>query len=269
MTAKFTKTTLLTLALVTALGVVSPALAQTPKWEEDPARFQVELRHWFADDLRASTLATGSVAGNTLDLDSMIGIEEKGMPELRFTLLPSSSSRIRFGYTRVRFDGHSTVPGTFHFNGTQFGNGSVVAGELRQDYFYLNWAYQPFEIGEDTFRFGFVLGVHGWKSEIKLYNRTTETEAAKDFDNVFPAVGLAMDWNPSRYFTVFVEGSGIHQGADGWHLDAEGGVKISPIQALAIVLSYRQLDISNEENNTDSFGRWTIRGPFAGVDIRF
>ena len=269
MTAKFTKTTLLTLALVTALGVVSPALAQTPKWEEDPARFQVELRHWFADDLRATTLATGSVSGNALDLVDTVGIEEEGIPEVRFTLLPSSATRIRFGYTRVRFDGGHSVAGTFHFNGTQFGNGAVVSGELKQDYFYLDWTFQPFEMGEDTMRFGFVLGLHGWKSEIKLYNDAPDVEASKQFDNVFPAVGLALDWNPSRYFTLFVQGSGAHQGSDGWHLDAEGGVKISPVQALAIVLSYRQLDVSNEENASDSFGRWTIRGPFAGVDIRF
>jgi hypothetical protein len=269
MVAKLTKTMLLTLGLMMALGLVSPALAQTPKWEEDPARFQIELRAWFTDDLRATTLATGSVSGDALDLASTVGIESTDMPEVRFTLLPSSASRIRFGYTRVRFDGHNTVPGTFHFNGTQFGNGAVVSGDLNQDYFYLDYAFMPFEIGEDTMRFGFVLGLHGWKSEIKLYNDAPQVEASKQFNNVFPAVGLALDWNPSRYFTLFIQGSGAHQGADGWHLDAEGGVKISPFQALAIVLSYRQLDISNQEHDSDSFGRWTIRGPFAGVDIRF
>jgi hypothetical protein len=269
MVAKLTRTTLWTLGLVTALGLVSPALAQTPKWEEDPARFQIELRYWLPDALEATTLATGSVSGNTLDLANTVGIEEEGMPEVRFTLIPSSSSRLRFGYTRVRFDGSNTVDGTFHFNGAQFGNGAVVSGELNQDYFYLDWVFQPFEIGDEAFRFGFVLGLHGWSSQIKLHNDAPEVEASKDFDNVFPAVGLALDWNPSRYFTLFAQGSGVSQGADGWHLDVEGGVKISPIQALAIVLSYRQLDISNEENDSDSFGRWTIRGPFAGVDIRF
>lgn len=269
MAAKLTKMTLATLGFVTALGLASPALAQTPKWEEDPARFQIELRYWIPDDLKATTLATGSVSGNALDLANTVGIEEEGMPEVRFTLLSSSASRIRFGYTRVRFDGSNTVDGTFHFDGTQFGNGAVVSGELNQDYFYLDWVFQPFEVGEDTLRFGFVLGLHGWKSQIKLYNSAPEVGAAKEFNNVFPAIGLALDWNPSRYFTLFAQGSGVSQGADGWHLDAEGGVKISPIQALAIVLSYRQLEISNEENDTDSFGRWTIRGPFAGVDIRF
>jgi hypothetical protein len=269
MTAKLTPMTLLALALVAAIAPVSPALAQTPKWEEDPAQFQIELRYWIPDDLEATTLATGSVSGNSLDLAGTVGIEEEGMPEVRFTLLGSSASRLRFGYTRVRFDGGNTVDGTFHFQGTQFGNGAVVSGELNQDYYYLDWIFQPFEVGEDTFRFGFILGVHGWKSQIKLYNDAPEVAASKQFDNVFPVLGLALDWNPSRYFTLFAQGSGVSQGEDGWHLDAEGGIKISPIQALAIVLSYRQLDISNEENDSDSFGRWTIAGPFVGVDIRF
>jgi len=269
MAVKLSRTALLALLLVAAAGAAVPALAQTPKWEEDPARFQVELRGWFPVDLRASTLATGSVSGNSLDLAGTVGIEEKTMPEVRFTLLPSSSNRIRFGYTRVRFDGHNQVPGTFHFQGTQFGGGSEVSGELKQDYFYLDWVFQPFEMGEDTMRFGFVLGLHGWKSEIRMFNEAPHLKAEKQFDNVFPAVGLALDWNPSRYFTFFLQGSGVSQGSDGWHVDAEGGFKISPIQELAIVLAYRQLDVSNQENDSDSFGRWKIRGPFAGVDLRF
>ena len=269
MVAKLTTTTRLAMVLAAALAAAPMAQAQTPKWDEDPARFQIELRYWIPEDLKATTLATGSVSGNSLHLANTVGIEEEGMPEVRFTLISSGASRVRFGYTRVRFDGSNTVDGTFHFNGAQFGNGAVVSGELNQDYLYLDWVFQPFEVGDETFRFGFVLGLHGWSSQIKLHNDAPEVQTAKEFDNVFPAVGLALDWNPSRYFTLFVQGSGAHQGADGWHLDAEGGVKISPVQALAIVLSYRQLDISNEENDSDSFGRWTIRGPFVGVDIRF
>jgi hypothetical protein len=269
MKARLDTTTRVALVLAVALGVAPAVLAQTPKWEEDPAHFQLELRYWVADDLKATTLATGAVSGNTLDLVSTVGIEDEGVPEVRFTLLPSSSTRIRFGYTRIRFDGGNQVDGTFHFNGAQFGNGALVSGELKQDYYYLDWVFQPFEVGEDTVRFGFVLGLHGWSSQIKLYNDAPEVETSKNFDNFFPAAGLALDWNPSRYFTLFAQAAGVSQGADGWHLDAEGGVKISPIQALAIVISYRQLDISNEENDSDSFGRWTIRGVYAGVDIRF
>jgi hypothetical protein len=269
MVAKRITTTRLALMLLAALGAAPAALAQTPKWEEDPAAFQVELRYWLPEDLKATTLATGSVTGNSLDLAGTVGIEDEGMPEVRFTFISSGASRVRFGYTRVRFDGGNTVDETFHFNGTQFGNGAVVSGELSQDYFYLDWLFQPFEVGDDTFRAGFVLGLHGWKSKISLFNDAPAVAASKQFDNFFPAFGLAFDWNPSRFFTFFAQGSGVSQGEDGWHLDAEGGVKISPIQALAIVLSYRQLEISNEENDSDSFGRWTIRGPFAGVDIRF
>jgi len=269
MAAKLIRTAVVALGLAAALGPAATALAQTPKWEEDPARFQIELRGWFPDGFEATTLATGSVSGNALDLVNTVGIEDEAMPEVRFTLISSSAARLRFGYTRVRFDGGNTVDETFHFDGTQFGGGAVVTGELDQDYFYLDWIFQPFEVGEDTVRFGFILGIHGWKSQIKLSNDAPEVQAAKEFNNVFPAIGLALDWNPSRYFTLFVQGSGAHQGADGWHFDAEGGVKISPIQALAIVLAYRELDISYEENDSDSFGRWTIRGPFAGIDIRF
>jgi hypothetical protein len=269
MKARLSTVARLSLVLAAALGAASTALAQTPKWEEDPARFQIELRYWITDDLKATTLATGAVSGSTLDLVNTVGIDDEGVPEVRFTLLPSSSTRLRLGYTRIRFDGGSQVDGTFHFNGAQFGNGAIVSGELKQDYYYLDWVFQPFEIGEDTLRFGFVLGLHGWKSQIKLYNDAPEVETSKEFDNVFAAAGLALDWNPSRYFTMFAQAAGVSQGADGWHLDAEGGVKISPIQALAIVVSYRQLDISNEENDSDSFGRWTIRGVYAGVDIRF
>jgi len=269
MKTTLTRSAALVAGLAVAGSLAVNAAAQTPKWEDDPAAFQIELRHFFVDVLKASTLATGSVAGNALDLVDTVGVEEEGLPEVRFALLPSPGSRIRIGYTRIRFDGESVVPGLFHFQGSEFGNGAEVKGELRQDYFYINWDLQPFEIGDEAFRFGFVLGLHGWKSEVTLYNRGPEVEASKDFNNLFPALGLAFDWTPTRYFTMFVSASGVHQGEDGWHLDAEGGFKICPVQPLAIVLAYRQLEFSNEEHQSDSFGRWTIRGPFAGIDIRF
>lgn len=269
MTARLTTLALLMVGLLLVAGAVSPVMAQTPKWEGDPARFQVEVRLWVPGALRVSTYATGIVGGNSLDLDHVVGIQEKNTPEVRFCLLPSPASRVRFGWTHTRFEGHNVVPATFTFNGTQFGNGATVSGDIYQDYWYLNWAYEPIEIGEDTFRAGFVLGLHGWKSEIKLFNSAPGLAAKKQFNNFFPAVGLAFDWAPSEYVTVFFEGSGAHQGADGWHLDAEGGVKVCPIKLLAIVISYRQLDISNQENDSNWFGRWTIRGPYAGLDFRF
>jgi len=268
MTTRLTKVTLIALGLLLVLGTATTAPAQTPKWDGDPARFQVELRLFIPDALRASTYATG-IPDNTLDLDQTVGIQEKDTPEVRLALMPSPASRVRFGWLHTRFDGANVVPGTFTFAGSQFGKGATVSGDINQDYWYMNWAYEPIVIGEDTFRAGFVLGLHGWKSEIRLFNSAPEIAARKQFNNFFPAIGLAFDWAPSEYITAFFEGSGAHQGADGWHLDAEGGIKICPIKLLAIVISYRQLEISNQENDSDWFGRWTIRGPYAGLDFRF
>jgi opacity protein-like surface antigen len=260
---------LLALALLAAAGAVAPALAQTPKWDGDPAKIQIELRMWLPNPLEASTYATG-IPGDSLDLDHVVGIEETNSPEVRFCLLPSPRSRVRFGWTMIRFDGNNVVDGTFTFNGSQFGGGATVSGDLNQNYWYMNWAYEPFEIGEeDTFRAGFVIGLHGWKADIKLRNSAPDVVAKKQFDNFFPALGLAFDWAPSEYITVFFEGSGAHQGADGWHLDVEGGMKFCPVQMFAVVISYRQLEISKKENDSDWFGRWTVRGPFVGVDFRF
>jgi hypothetical protein len=269
MTARLTKLTLLAVGLLLLVGAVSPALAQTPKWEGDPARYQVELRLFLPEPWRATTWATG-LPGDTLDLKGLVGIEEKNTPEVRFCLLPSPGSRVRIGWLHTQFDGHSVVPGTFTFDGTQFGGGATVSGNVNQDYWYVNWDYEPIELGEeDTFRAGFVLGLHGWTSEIRLFNSAPGLAANKQFHNVFPAIGLAFDWAPSEYLTVFFEGSGAHQGADGWHLDAESGVKFCPVKLLAIVISYRQLEISNQSNDSDWFGRWSIRGPYAGFDLRF
>lgn len=268
MTARFTRVTLIALALLLLLGTGTRALAQTPKWEEDPARFQVELRAWIPESLEASTYATG-IPGDSLDLDSVVGIESKNTPEIRFCLLPSPASRIRFGWTHTRFNGYNVVGETFTFNGTQFGGGATVQGDYNQDYYYMDWSYEPIVIGEDAFRAGFVLGLHGWRSEIKLHNSGPDVAARKQWDNFIPAIGLAFDWAPSKYVTIFFQGQGMNQSADGWHLDAEGGVKICPVQLLAIVLSYRQLEIDNEENDSDWFGRMTNRGPFVGLDFRF
>lgn len=269
MTARPRTLVLLGLVLLLLSGAASVAVAQTPKWEGDPARFQLEARLWLPEDLRASTFATGVPGRNSVNLHDTVGIREENTPELRFCFLPSPASRIRIGWLRVRYDGSNVVDGTFNFNGVQFGNGATVSGNLNQDYWYVNWAYEPLEIGDNTLRAGFVVGLHGWKSEIKLFNSAPAEVTWKRFDNFFPAVGLALDFAPSQYVTAFFEGSGAQQGADGWHLDAEAGVKVCPIKELAIVLSYRELKIDKEERDSDWFGRWRIRGPFVGVDYRF
>jgi len=269
MTVRRGTLTAVVLGLLLASGALSRAVAQTPKWEGDPARFQIELRLFMPDPWRALTYGTG-IPGNTINLAGDVGVEEKNSPELRFCLLPSAASRIRFGWLHTRFDGHNAIASTFNFNGAQYGGGATVTGDVYQDYYYVNWAYEPIEIGEeDTFRAGFVLGLHGWKSEIRMFNSAPTLATDKHFDNFFPAVGLAVDWAPSEYVTIFLEASGAHQGAEGWHLDGEGGVKLCPAKLLAIVLSYRQLEIANAERDSNWFGRWTIRGPYAGVDFRF
>jgi hypothetical protein len=258
----------LAFGVLAGLSGLRAAHAQTPKWEGDPARVQIELRLFMPVPWQAEAYSPG-LPNDTLDLAGTVGVQEKNTPELRFCYMPSPRSRLRLGWLHTRFDGENVVDGSFNFNGTDFGRGAAVTGNVNQDYFYLNWAYEPIEIGEDTFRAGFVLGLHGWLSEIRMYNSAPQVSTTKDFNNVFPAIGLAMDWAPWKFLTVFFEGSGANQGANGWHLDVEGGVKFCPIKLLAIVASYRQLEISNMERDSDVFGRWTIRGPYAGVDFRF
>jgi len=254
-------------ALVAGLGVAAAAMAGSASWPGEPPVLQIEARYWLVDDLRASALASGSTAGTELDLVRDLGLEEDDQLELRLVWMPGDTHRFRLGWSPLGFDGSHALAGPAMFGDGLYPGGDVVAVDLDQDYYWLNWALR---FGGDSFTFGPVLGLHGWTAEVQLEDRTAGGSVRYEkYNNFIPAVGLAFDWTPHRVVTVFFEGSGMSQGSQGWHLDAEAGIKVYPIKNLGIVASYRRLEMKNADEDGSNFADWSVRGAFVGFDVRF
>lgn len=253
---------------VAVLLAATAHVARADNWGGEPPQFQVELRYWLVQDLFASTQVDGAVVGSRIDLRRDVKIAKDNVPELRFVWLPTDASSIRIGYTRLKFDGNRAVADDLLFRDVPFPAGDTVYSRLRADYYYIDWAIQ---VGGDNFRIGPVFGIHGWTNKVEVVDRTADGHpgASRNFNNITPAVGLAVNWTPHKVISVFLDGSGMHQGAEGWHVDAEAGIKIYPIKNLGIVASYRRLEINNEKKNSGNFVKYSVRGPFVGFDVRF
>jgi hypothetical protein len=254
--------------IVAVLLTATAQLAGADNWGGEPPQYQIELRYWLVQDLFASTRVDGALAGANLDLRRDLKIDKDNIPELRFVWMPTDVSTVRIGYTRLRFEGNRVAPFDFFFNDLPVAAGDTVRSRVRGDYYYVNWAIQA---GGDTFRLGPIFGLHGWTNRVGVEDRSVagHPRTERTFNNVIPAVGLAVDWSPAKVITFFFDGSGMHQGAEGWHLDAEAGVKVYPIKNLAFVGSYRRLEINNDRKNSENFIKYSVRGPFVGFDVRF
>jgi hypothetical protein len=84
---------------------------------------------------------------------------------------------------------------------------------------------------------------------------------------VFPTVGAVANLTPVKSVDVFVEVSGVPFGDLGHVVDAEAGVRYSPIPFVAISAGYRVFDA--RVGKDDRFGELSLWGPFVGASLRF
>ena len=254
--------------LVGLLFGAGPAWAgDAPVWK--PTRFEIEARYFVVNEVEGASLVNGPVEGSSLDLVRDTGLDEKDNLDLRFNVRTGEAGRVRFAFGRLDFEGVGTVDRPVFWQGAFFQAGTDVASTLRQQYYRAEWIGQFIRLGDGVFRAGPILGVHVWKAKVRLASDTIPDGVRETFNNIAPAVGLAVDFQPHRVVDFFVEASGFDQSAAGWHLDAEGGVRLYFSRNVGAVVSYRHLEFDAEDTASPNFAKWKARGPFAGVNIRF
>lgn len=251
-------------ALLVAAGA---ALAGEPP--QAPPRFEIDGRYVFVDEVTGTTFVDGAVAGTPIDLVGDTGLDGEDSYDVRFAIRTGNIGRVRFGFGRVDLDGSGTLDRTVYWQGAMFQAGDDVTSTLRQQYYRAEWLLQFINLGDGVFRAGPILGVHVWKAKVGLSSQPVPEGVRETFNNLAPAVGLAIDFQPHRAIDFYVEGSGFDQAADGWHLEAEGGVRLYFARSIGISAGYRHLEFNVEDNSSPNFARWKVQGPFAGVNVRF
>jgi hypothetical protein len=242
--------------LAVAVLLLGPGLAAAEVLE-------LEGRYWFTDIKGSAKIEDDNIEGTRIDLEDDLGVDGEGMPELRFSF-GLGGSRLRFAYTHVTFEGDKTLERNVTFSGDTFPAGTRVETEFDLHYGRAGWIWTP-SIIPGVLRVGPMLELKGFLADVSL-DSTAISESAK-LPFVLPTLGAAGDFSFGDYIQVFAEVSGLPAGDYGYLVDAEAGVRVSPIPLVAVVAGYRIFSV--RVGDDDDFGRMRLSGPFAGLAVRF
>jgi len=243
-------------------------LAAPPGAAQEARRISFE-GWWWQGDLEASARVGDGDLGTLFDFEKDLGIGDEDIPEGRVTIATGPRSRVRIGYLAVEYSGDAAVTRTIEFGGETYTVGTRVLSSLEKRYARLGWTWQFVQAAGGRLRFGTVVEAKALAIDASL--RAPELAdplaEAESLDGVLPTVGVAFDVVPHRAIEVFGEATGLDAGDRGSMLDAEVGVRVRPLANLALLASYRVLDLRLDDD--PDYAKLRIAGPFFGLALSF
>jgi hypothetical protein len=245
-----------------------PALAAQRQAPDDDVdrMFSVALYDWIP-----FSASTGLHAGSQAFLPPPHELTLPGKPYRAFglmvTLPMKGSSRLEFSYTTLNVNGSLLAPTELGLFGGTIAQGEPLATSyslrhLKLSYNFLTYPNPP---QDAKLRFKTLWEFH----YLRTYPVVTATVTAPDQplaatqSILLPAVGLGLEYVPSKHFRLEVRGSGMtipHHSALG---DTEGSAVIR-IRRVEIFAGGKFLHFKTSPNS-DTFMRGTVWGPDAGV----
>lgn len=231
------------------------------------AEAELEARFWLLE-MDGSIKVAEAGRGTEIKLPDALGIEEDDSFEIRLTWRMSGPLIIRFGYLPMSFSGNATITEDIEFGGFTFPVAFDVVSELDLDYGRLGVGWLM-NAGEN-FRIGPILEIKALRAEAQLEGSVLAiplVSARESQDAAFASLGLGFDANPIESLHIVGE-VGYSPGLDyGELVDAELGVKYSPIRALSIFGGYRLIDFDLDADD-DSLDL-ELSGPYLGASLSF
>ncbi len=231
------------------------------------AETEFEARIW-APDLGGSVKVTQGGTGTEIKLPDTLGFSDEDSYEVRLSWRTDGAFVLRFGYLPLSYSGNANLSDLIDFNGVIF----PVALEVASD---LDVEYGRIGIGllfgsDDSFRIGPIVEVKAMRIQAELTGRVLGlplVSARESTEGAFLSVGLGFDARPSQKLSVVGE-VGYSPGLEyGEMIDAELGVKYSPVKILSVFGGYRLLDLDLEVD--DDTANLELSGPYVGVSLTF
>ena len=250
----------ISLSLVCFLLVLAANVSAEP-------RVELEGRYWQPSLKGQVSVTTENISGTDIDLNNDLGLDKQGLPEARLLWHSTKNSELRLAYMRMNYSAAQAISQSFVFNGKTYTVGTNVDSDFKVQYVRLGWIWQPIHLVDDKVKLGPIVDLKGFFFDTSLNASAVGVTESKKFMGGLPTIGLALNINPNKYFSVFAEVSGIGTGSYGHLFDAEAGVKIHPTQNLSIEGGYRVFNLDVTVNNNK--GNIELAGPFAGVVLKF
>lgn len=222
--------------------------------------------YWFPDLSATAQTVFGGVSETKIDLKDDLGVNDENFPSgeafLRFGRL-----HFRVGYTRISYDGSSTLTRNIVFNGQTYPVNDNVTSSFDLD--MLDAEVQVDILRPDFVSANFYLGLIGKVKYLDLDLKITSTTLTEEQEFRVPApmVGLAAGagfLNDLLRVDARVTGMAY----SGNHLyEADAFVSLVPFPFCRIQGGYRYIDLKADED--DLLADVELSGPYVGAQLSF
>lgn len=231
------------------------------------AEAELEARVWLLE-MDGSIRVSEAGRGTEIQLPETLALDEDEAAEVRLTWRMPGPLIIRFGYMPMSFGGDASISEEIEFGGFVFPVAFDVASQLDLDYgrVGIGWLVKAGE----NFRIGPILEFKAVRAEAELVGRVLAIpliSARESQDAGFASIGVGFDARPIP--TLHIVGEvGYSPGLEyGEMLEAELGIKFSPIKVLSVFGGYRLIDLDLEVD--DDTLDLEISGPYVGASLTF
>ncbi len=231
------------------------------------AETEFEPRLWMPD-LGGSVKVTEDGFGTEITLPDTLGFSDEDVNEVRLTWRSSGPFVLRFGYLPLSYGGNASLRETIDFNGIRFPVSIDVASDLEVEYARMGVGLL-FKAG-DSFRIGPIVELKAMRVEAAMAGSISglpQVTAQESTEGGFASVGLGFDASPMEKLSL--EGDvGYSPGLDyGEMIEAEIGIKYSPVKMVSVFGGYRLLDLDLEVD--DDTANLELSGPYVGASVTF
>ncbi len=228
-----------------------------------------EARLW-APDLAGGAVLDVADRTQAIDLGSDLGLDGDEAFEGRLIWRPSRRTSLRLEYASFDFGGDAVLQRSVTFAGTTFDLDAQVSSSLQLDYGGIGFAWQFLSTGDGRTRLGPLIEARGLRGSASIRADLAgllQASASDDFELGFGAAGLLLDVEPSRRIHAYARWTRSVDTGDGTLTDAEAGLRFYPIEALALTVGYRRLEVDFADGG-ETFDL-ELDGPFFGGVLSF
>lgn len=255
---------ILRLYVVTALACLTVVLLAPTAAR---AEAELEVRLW-STEIDGTLQVTEGSLGTELDIANDLGIDTKEALEFRVTWRLPGPLVVRFGYVPLSYSADVQLSENIDFGGVTFPINFDLNTNLDLDYgrVGVGWLFRV----SDEFRIGPMFEIKAVRAEAELRAGILGlplVAASESEEAGFVSIGAAIDYKPIPTLHLVAE-AGYSPGLDyGEMIEAEAGIKFSPVKVLNIFAGYRliTLDLEHEDDRLD----FDLSGPYVGASLNF
>lgn len=231
------------------------------------AEAELEARIW-STEIDGTLQVTEGSLGTELDLADDLGIDDEEALEFRVTWRLPGPLVVRFGYMPLSYSSGVELSRDIEFGGITFPINFDLETDLDLDYARVGVGWL-FRVSEE-FRIGPMLEIKAVRAEAGLQAGILGLQlvsASESEEAAFVSIGAAVDYKPIPTLHLVAE-AGYSPGLDyGEMIDAEVGIKFSPVKVFNIFAGYRliTLDLEHEDDTLD----FDLSGPYLGASLSF